>query len=88
MGNHTVRSKKEVEAFLGQFFPKMSVWGIFFLDRGKNQEALRALGIAPRAREEIIRRIDAADYVETVIDMASFGRCGCSARTTTEPSCT
>lgn len=72
-GQSVIREKKEVEAFLRQFFPKMDIWGIFFLNRDKNYEALRLLGITPVAREEIIREIVPEDYVETVIDMASYG---------------
>ena len=61
-------------------FPKMDIWGIFFLDRGKNQNALAALGIAPKERERYVREIEADDYVETIIsamgmgDMWVFGR--------------
>lgn len=73
MDNHSVRSKKEVEAFLRQFLPKMDVLGIFFLNRAKNQEALKMLGITPSARKEIIKSVTADDYIETIIDEFSYG---------------
>lgn len=67
------KSKQEVEAFLQQFMPKFSIWGIFFLDREKNKETLRELDMAPIAREQIVRSITADDYIETICDMASWG---------------
>lgn len=69
----TIKNEQEVEAFLHEFKPKFSVWGIFFINRDKNKEALRALGITPVAREEIIKKIERDDYSHTVIDEASFG---------------
>ena len=69
----TVRNEDEVEAFLREFRPKFSVWGIIFLHRDKNEEALRALGITPTAREEIIKKIEKEDYSHSVIDNVSFG---------------
>lgn len=80
MKDSQIRTREEVERFLSQFFPKMDIWGIFFLDRCKNQDALAALGIAPKERERYVREIEAGDYVETIIssmgmgDMWVFGR--------------
>ncbi len=68
-----IRNEQEVEAFLREFKPKFSIWGIIFLHREKNEEALRALGITPVAREEIIRKIEKNDYSHSVIDATSFG---------------
>lgn len=73
MGNHSVKTQKDVEDFLRHFLPKMDVLGIFFLNRKKNQEALKILGITPSARKEIIRSIKTDDYIETIIDEFSFG---------------
>lgn len=73
MDSHSVRSQKDVEAFLRQFLPKMDVMGIIFLNRSKNQEALKMLGITPSARKEIIKSITSDDYIETIIDEFSFG---------------
>ncbi len=69
----TIRNEREVEAFLREFRPKFSIWGIIFLNRQKNEEALRALGITPVAREEIIKKIEKIDYSHSVIDETSFG---------------
>jgi len=64
---------------LGQFGIKFDIWGIFYLDRDKNEEAIKALGITPIARDEIVRQIKADDYVETLVadffgEMWVFGR--------------
>lgn len=58
-----IKTEKEVEEFLRQFKPKFNVWGIIFLSREKNLEALKILGITPQAREEVIRKIEADDYI-------------------------
>ena len=73
MDSHSVRTKKDVEDFLRQFLPKMDVLGIIFLNRAKNQEALKMLGITPLARKEIIKSITSDDYIETIIDEFSYG---------------
>ena len=74
-----IRTKQEVEAFLNQFGIKFDVWGIFYLDREKNEEALKVLGITPKARDEIVRQLQPDDYVETLPadffeEMWVFGR--------------
>jgi len=47
-----IKTKQEVEQFLNQFNIKFDVWGIFYLDRDKNNEALKALGITAKARDD------------------------------------
>lgn len=69
----TAKNEQEVEAFLHEFKPKFSIWGIFFINRAKNKEALRALGITPVAREEIVKKIEKEDYSHSIIDEVSFG---------------
>ncbi|MBQ3782480.1 MAG: type II toxin-antitoxin system MqsR family toxin [Lachnospiraceae bacterium] len=61
-----VKTKQEVEQFLSQFGIKFDIWGIFYIDRDKNNEALKALGITPKARDEIVRQLKTDDYVETL----------------------
>ena len=64
----------EVSRFLSRFFPKMDVWGILFLDRTKNQNALSELSITADIRNQIIRSIQTEDFVETVSSQLSgFG---------------
>lgn len=63
-----MKSKEEVEAFLRQFKPKMSVWGIFFLGRDKNLDTLKRLGMTPVEREEVIMDIEAEDFCEMIND--------------------
>lgn len=74
MGGRVIKTEEEVESFLRQFKPKFKLWGIIFLNRDKNLEALKALGITPKAREEIIADIGADDYVETIMDAIPFGK--------------
>ncbi len=74
-----IKTKQEVEQFLSQFNIKFDIWGIFYLDRDKNAEALKALGITPKARDEIVRQLSSDDYVETLPadffnEMWVFGR--------------
>jgi len=73
MENHIINSREEVEAFLRQFFPKMDIFGIIVLNRTKNQEALRLLGLTEMARKEVIKTIVVEDYVETIRDAVSYG---------------
>ena len=74
-----IKTKQEVEQFLNQFNIKFDIWGIFYLDRDKNAEALKAPGITPKARDEIVRQLSSDDYVETLPadffnEMWVFGR--------------
>lgn len=68
-----VKSKQEVENFICHFMEKFKVWGIIFINREKNQQALIELGISSLIREEIVGGIEAEDYVETITDTASWG---------------
>lgn len=68
-----VKSQQEVEAFLRQFMPKLDIWGIFFINRDKNRDALKNLGIPDNFRETVIRQIVVEDYVETISDAVTFG---------------
>lgn len=61
-----IKTKQEVEQFLSLFGIKFDIWGIFYLDRDKNEEALKALGITPKARDEIVRQLQPEDYVESL----------------------
>ena len=56
-----IRKKEEVERFLKQFLPKLDIWGIIYIDREKNDAALKAMGI------------ETDDYVETITDIVSWG---------------
>ena len=71
--NTIVKSQEEVEAFLHQFKPKMDIWGIFFLNSGKNLETAIRLHLRETERKEILRNLIPEDYVETIIDALSYG---------------
>lgn len=73
MENRFINSRTEVEAFLRQFLPKLDIFGIIVLNREKNQEALRLLGLNEIARKEVIKTIEVEDYVETISDAVSYG---------------
>lgn len=68
-----IKTEQEVEAFLREFRPKFNIWGIIFLHRDKNEEALRILGITPIAREKIVKKIEKNDYSHSIVDESSYG---------------
>ena len=68
-----IETREHVEAFLNSFLPKFDIWGIFFIDRKKNDEAIAALGITPAQRENVIRNIEPDDYIETIVDEIALG---------------
>lgn len=72
-----IKKKEEVERFLKQFLPKLDIWGIIFIDREKNDAALRSMDITPNARETIIRSIETDDYVERLPTLFLGVTCGC-----------
>ena len=54
----------EVEQFLSQFKVKLEVFGVFFLDREKNVNALADLGITRLERLAVVKSIEVDDYSE------------------------
>jgi len=69
----TIKTREQVEKFLNSFLPKFDIWGIFFINREKNEEAMAALGITSVQRERIIKEIETDDYIETIVDEIAFG---------------
>lgn len=76
-------TKEDVERFLSEFHIKLSVFGIIFRDdRGKNMQTLLELEITPKYREDIIKGLNAEDFVDGPVpdtlnklgDMWVFGR--------------
>ncbi|MCC8117574.1 MAG: toxin [Bacteroidales bacterium] len=68
-----VKTEQEVEAFLRQFKPKLSVWGIFFIRRDKNIETIEKLSLTETIQYDIVKTLDVPDYVHTVIDDLQYG---------------
>ena len=75
--------KHEVKQYLEELELKISIFGILFRDdRGKNQQALASLEIAPGQRKEIIKNLSPEDYVQGpleekmhgMLDMWVFGK--------------
>lgn len=69
----TICNENEVAAFISRFLPKFEIWGIIYVNRQKNLEALKSLGITTLIQNEIIKSIEVSDYVETIIDEVSYG---------------
>ena len=57
-------TRTEVEQFLAQFKVKVDIFGVFFLNRDKNLNALDELGITPLERLSIVKSIEVDDYSE------------------------
>lgn len=60
-----VKTRDDVQRFLDQFFPKLEIWGIFFLEREKNLDALKELGITFHKAEKKLQyafRQDGTDH--------------------------
>ena len=55
-------TRAEVERFLQQFKVKVDVFGVFFLNRDKNLNALNELGITPIERLSIVKSIEVEDF--------------------------
>ncbi len=67
-------SEEEVQFFLEGFRAKLEVWGILFLNRVKNLQALADLEIRPVEREEFIRGLLVSDFSEGPIkDLVNGG---------------
>lgn len=57
-------TRNDVEQFLYQFKVKLDIWGIVFLERDKNIQALADLNISRFERLDVIRSIQVEDYSE------------------------
>lgn len=68
-----VKTENEVRVFLNQFFSKFDIWGILYINREKNLEALKRLGITSAMRDAVIRSLEPSDYVETVKSLMLSG---------------
>ena len=68
-----IKNFQEVEQFISHFRTKLKFFGIVFIDRAKNAEALEMLGITEKMRLKVIEEIETTDYIETITDELSFG---------------
>lgn len=57
-----IKSKQAVEQFLNQFGIKLDIWGIFYLDRDKNEEALKALESPKKLGMKLF-----GNYIQTIM---------------------
>lgn len=55
-------SRKDIERFLEEFKQKFKVYGVFFKNREKNEQALLDLEITPKQREEFLLNLEPDDY--------------------------
>ncbi|MDD3558877.1 MAG: hypothetical protein PHW27_09905 [Melioribacteraceae bacterium] len=56
-------SKIDIERFLEEFKQKFKVYGVFFKNREKNEQALYDLEITPKQREEYLLNLEPEDYL-------------------------
>ena len=69
-----MKTREDVSRFLNQFFSKLGVWGVIFLEREKNLDALKELGMTSLDREKVIRTLTVDDFVNTIV--SPFPRIG------------
>ena len=55
-------SPSDIEKFLVGFKQKFNVFGVFFINREKNEQALLDLEITPKQREEFLLTLEPDDY--------------------------
>lgn len=55
-------SPKDIESFLEEFKQKFKVYGVFFKNREKNEQALLDLEITPKQREEFLLNLKPENY--------------------------
>lgn len=55
-------SSEDIEKFLSEFKQKFRVYGVFFKNREKNEQALYDLEITPKQREEYLLNLEPTDY--------------------------
>lgn len=85
MNDGMIKTKQEVERFLHQFGIKFDIWGIFYLDRVKNEEALKALGITPKPEKKLCVKYSLMTMWRHSLPTSSM-RCGCLGETWTVQS--
>ena len=56
--------ESEVKRFLTKFKANFDVWGVLYLDRDKNAQALLDLDIVAIERDRILKEIEVEDYSE------------------------
>jgi hypothetical protein len=67
-------NETEVDEFLNEFKMKMKIWDVLFRDdRGKNVQALVDLEISPRARKEILEKLEVKDYCDGPLAEQLYG---------------
>jgi hypothetical protein len=55
-------SKDEIASYLEEFKQKFRIYGVFFKNREKNEQALLDLEITPKQREEYLLKLKPEDY--------------------------
>ena len=56
-------SQKDIERFLNDFKQKFKIFGVFFINRDKNEQALLDLEITSKQREEFLLNLKPEDYL-------------------------
>lgn len=55
-------SQKDIELFLNEFKQKFRIYGVFFINREKNEQTLLDLEITSKQREEFLLNLKSEDY--------------------------
>ncbi len=65
--------ESKVETFLTDFKTKAKIWGVLFLDRPKNSQALADLEITPNRREKMLYDLQLEDYCDGPLEESQLG---------------
>ena len=68
-----VKAREEVEKFISTFIAKADIFGVIFVDRDKNNEALKMLGLTDSASLRLVKEIKVEEYSDTISDSLSYG---------------
>ena len=68
-----IKAREEVEKFITTFIMKAEIFGVIFVDREKNNEALKMLGITQSVSLKLVKQITLEEYSETILDSLTYG---------------
>ena len=68
-----VKAREEVENFISTFIAKADVFGIILVNRDKNNEAFKMLGLTQMSGLRLVKEIRVEEYSETISDSLTYG---------------
>lgn len=66
-------TKDDVEQFLKYFKVKLNVFGVIYVGRDKNAQALLDIELVPSKRTELLNQLETVDYSEGPLDETMHG---------------